>query len=502
MTTKYQTKKPDLPRWIKRSSWRRLIFVSIALFFLVAGAIIWILNTQQFIPGPWATVLSIIFVVIGVVLSSLQWLFPLVPIVSSRTSSYSIGQSPQFDADLTIRRERCIQEVYEQLIDSDISAIVLRGLNGVGKSTLASLILHYAERQRLARVGPFNHKALWFYIDANTTIADLAEELSMILKKPLPVLSVLAPQHQAEQLFQHLNTSKMKRLIVLDFKNPLDKQIRDALADRPGFKEFLRILNSQSCYFRILLTSRPWSIESMGDMPVYIKEYSVRNLNESEGTELLRKYNIAGTDEELHSVIELCGGHAGALSLLINSLYTGNISLTTFIEGNTFVQLWMEEVANHYHQYIYEGLNPIQRELLFAFSVYRKPVPIEAVEAIITVQAKRENLQIALLKLIRQDLFLDLDEKNHYQLHAVVANYVQRHLGDTNNQTDPAKLQLAHSKAAYYYLKTAKYYLSLGQHSRRIELLVEAAWHLFQAKMDQEAYDLIRQEDLLKNLLV
>jgi hypothetical protein len=93
----------------------------------------------------------------------------------------------------------------------------------------------------------------------------------MNLKKSLPDLSHIASQYQAEQLFKHINTSTMRRLIVLDFKNPLDQQTRDALADRPDFKEFLRILNSHPCHCRFLLTSRPWSsdISSRSD---YIQE--------------------------------------------------------------------------------------------------------------------------------------------------------------------------------------------------------------------------------------
>jgi len=163
--------------------------------------------------------------------------------------------------------------------------------------------------------------------------------------------------------------------------------------------------------------------------------------------------------------------------------------------------MWMQEVTSRFLVDVYQRLDPVQKEVVLAFSVYRKPVTLKAAQAIIMNDFSREQLLLALPKLMRHNLFLNLSETGFYQLQAVVANFAQSHFGDTSNQTDPKKLQEAHSHAAFYYQSLIKRHLSLEPYRNRTDLLIEMAWHLYNAGEDQNACDLIRQEDLLKYLL-
>ncbi|MFL5628398.1 MAG: hypothetical protein ACJ788_22690, partial [Ktedonobacteraceae bacterium] len=224
----------------------------------------------------------------------------------------------------------------------------------------------------------------------------------------------------------------------------------------------------------------------------------VRGLDEEEGIELLQRYNIKGTHDELRSVVKLCDGHAGALVTLASILGEEPMDLAVFLEKNVHVQAWMQEVSDDFLDHVCQRLSPIQKELLFAYSVYRKPIGREGVEKVITSNFSEAQLLHAFRKLNRRNLFLHPGEGNDHQLHGLVANYARHHFGDTtSDQSHPTKLQEAHGKAALYYQSM----ISLGSHSKRIELLIELAWHLHKSGQDPEACNLILQEKLLKYLL-
>ncbi|HYT43901.1 MAG TPA: hypothetical protein VEP90_16295 [Methylomirabilota bacterium] len=460
------------------------LILFLIIFLLLSGVLVSIIESS------WSTIVSVIFTALAVLLTAAGWLFPRIRTAFTHQSSLDPPAYPI----IIVKRQRVVREIYNQLIDPNTSAIILRGLNGSGASTLARLVCSYEKNQRLRRTAPFFDSPLWVYLDADITIPGLARALS------LPDISSVAPQRQPDQLLRFLNTPKMRRLIVLDFKNPLNKQTKDALADRPGFKEFLRTLNSRPCQCRILLTSRPWSSETFNDPAVCIQEYPIEGLTDSEGRALLQQYNIEGTYDELRLAIALCDGHVGALTLLSRVL-TGppSIELSSLLEDSVYRGRWMQEITKEFLAHIYRELSPIEQEMLFAFSIYRKPVRMEAARAIMTSQSSklRDELTEALSKLIRRCFFLNLEE-DAYQLHPIVAHHAQNHFSDPGNQT---QLQEAHKKAADYYQRVVRRHLPFGQHSERVELLIEALYHLHQAEEDSEAYELLQQENLLPYLL-
>jgi transcriptional regulator with XRE-family HTH domain len=179
-----------------------------------------------------------------------------------------VGLPPPTDPRTIQQREQVVREVYTKLIQSDITAIALTGIGGVGKSTLAALIYRYVEEQRQAHTSHFLAETLWLTIDPAVTFDDLAGNLFEALGKSLPDLGNLAPQNQAVALFNALKTTEKPLLVILDqFENLLDWETGHAHTDRPGVGECLDIINSQQCACRLLLTSRP--------RPVGTREYPV-----------------------------------------------------------------------------------------------------------------------------------------------------------------------------------------------------------------------------------
>src|SRR5260370_30886285 len=64
--------------WYKRL-WKRVITAIIAILLLIAGAIVWILNTEHIIQGDWSAILPVVFFALAVIVALLTWLFPFSP---------------------------------------------------------------------------------------------------------------------------------------------------------------------------------------------------------------------------------------------------------------------------------------------------------------------------------------------------------------------------------------------------------------------------------------
>jgi tetratricopeptide (TPR) repeat protein/transcriptional regulator with XRE-family HTH domain len=406
---------------------------------------------------------------------------------------------PPTDVESIQQRKTVVKEVYALLVQPHISSIVLTGIGGVGKSTLAALVFQYVVAQQGANTCPFVCEGFWLTINENTTFIDLAGTLFAAFGKSLPDLSMLSPHSQALSLVNLLNSTERLHLIVLDqFEHFLDAQTGQVLATRPGVGEWLDALNSHPCRSRILLTSRPRPRGVREYPQIALREYQVEGLLPDEGRELLQKQGVKGTGDELHTVVQRCDGHAYALVLFASLLRNYRMSLATLLKDSL---LWTGDIATNLLDAIYtHQLNEDQRELLRAFSVYREAVPLEATQAIFPATTKA-RLLAALKALWTQHLFLTVREGKS-QLHAIVREYVQQHFNEHDDHANMQQLQEAHARAAHYYQQQASYCPPQGkrQHMSDIAPLIEATWHLCQAKQWTEAYTLMEEENLFSDL--
>ncbi|HYT37088.1 MAG TPA: tetratricopeptide repeat protein [Ktedonobacteraceae bacterium] len=528
----------------------RWIIVIIVLILISAGTVIWLLTLQ----GTWITILPlVIFTILGIIIALFQWLFPvssnisehsstvihssLIPQLSTATPSPStmpeilvhvppadhthlpqsglldkrayrgiMGVPPPTDPRTIQQRETVVKDIFTKLTQPDITAFVLTGIGGVGKSTLAALVYRYAEEQRHAGKGLFASEAVWLNIDPAVTFADLAGNLFEVLGKPLPDFTNLSLQHQAMALFNVLNTTDQPQLVILDqFENLLDLHTGHALADRPGVAEWLDALNSQQSCCRILLTSRLWPQGTHEYPPTYMQEYFIQGLEINEGIELLRKQRIDAADADLRTIVQHCQGHAFALTLLASFLRTRNLSLASFFQDPIYPQIWSGNVARNLLDCIYtRQLNDVQRKLLLAFSVYRKPVHVSAAQALLDVDGEEPNMQAqsSLDALLNQHLLQAWGE-GRYQLHSIVTGYARSHFVDGNEQANRQALRTAHAKAAQHYMQYASTVCPPRGERRQysdVEPLVEAVWQLCQAEQWQEAYTLMEQEAIFSSL--
>lgn len=419
------------------------------------------------------------------------------------TASYRkiLSDPPSTRPDKIQQREEVVKDVYARLTQSDITAIALTGIGGVGKSMLASLVCDYAKKQSDAHKEPFQTGALWFTeafwftVDQSVTFADLVGNLCEALHIPLPDLSNSAPQNQAKVLFDALNKVDTAKLVILNqFEDLLDWGTGHASTDRPGVGEWLDIINNRPCLCRILLTSRPRPIGTQKSHPIYMQEYLVGGLNEAEGVEWLQSQGVRGTEMELHTVVKRCKGHALALTLLVTLVRDRGASISALINESEF---WIGDVATELLDKIYkEKLDQIQRKLLIACSAYREPVPFEAIQAAMPKVQKKQVIN-ALNVLFVQRL-IEAPGGGDYQLHAIIADYIQNY-----NDDNKKSLRVAHTKATQYYLQRSMITCPLREQRRSINDvhdLIEAIWQYCQAGLWREAYKRIWEEGFTDDL--
>jgi tetratricopeptide (TPR) repeat protein len=552
MATQQQAQQQPQPQRNRQLPWkyvRRIIYilVIITLLFFIAGGTTWVLIQVGIIHSSWADKLLTILAELGgataailTIFGIFQFILSLIPSTpesstpsplsttiqniinvpptppvppspsppSPTTPSYRgiVGLPPPTDPKTIQQRHKVVKEVYDKLIQPNITAIALTGIGGIGKSTLAALIYRYAEDQRHAGNGPFTAEPLWLRVDPAVTMADLAGTLVEELGKPMLDLGTLSPQNQAAALFNALNTVDKPRLVILDqFENFLDWLTGHALPDRIGVGEWLDALNSQPCRCRLLLTSRPDPQGTREYPPTYLQTYHVEGLEEAEGIELLRKQDVTGTETELRIAVKRCAGHAFSLTLLASLLRTRKLSLSTLLKDPAYAELWSGKVAQNLLDSIYKQLDELQRKLLIAFSVYREPVPLDAAHAIIdeeNTKVSKAQAESALEALLNQHL-LQASGEGRYQLHVIVASYAQDHFVESDEQANRQVLKVAHARAAQYYLQRTATSCPPREQRRQISDvhdLIEAIWQYCQAERWQEAYNLMELEGIFEDL--
>jgi len=261
MITHSQDHQPQRYKWLLR--FYPAVVISAAVFF-IAGAVIWTFDVLGIIPGLRSTFLLPVIIVLDAIFSLFLLIFLVVyfspaarvgatdvastkqvlqfplphlpPTQSSRAADRDTrALLPLTDARTIQQREKVVKEVYKKLVSPDISSIVLTGIAGVGKSTLAGLIYNYAEEQRRAGRGIFTAQAIWLKIDSYTAMINLAMRLFEALGKELPDFGGLSSQDQAAALFNAINKPSKVRLIVLDqFENLLDWHTGKVLVEDDG----------------------------------------------------------------------------------------------------------------------------------------------------------------------------------------------------------------------------------------------------------------------------
>lgn len=390
------------------------------------------------------------------------------------------------------RRPAQVEAVYRLLTQGEKTGVVLTGLAGVGKSTLARLICAYVEQERDGAQGGLFAPPIQVKLDKNMTFADLLVRLAHKLKQPMPDLGSASATGQALLLFKMLNTVNYPGLIVLDqFEYLLETPTGPG---RPGAREWIDLLNRYACRCHLLITCHIWPNSAPGDGQEYLQEYHVDGLEIAEGVALLRDSGVQGEPKDLEKAVRRCKGHVIALMLLAQVLQDYRMSLPKLLARS---KLWTQDVAGHLLDVLYKDqLTMTHRRVLQAFAIYREAVPTEAAQTILPDMSEQQFFS-ALRTLLKYEL-LQPSREDQYQLHDIIEGYVQKNFADENQDGNSQLVEEAHAGAASYYWRRAAAEIRYHRPTRieDAHFLTEATWHYCQAKRWEQALAVLNKEGI------
>ena len=393
-------------------------------------------------------------------------------------------------------RSQLVESIVLKLSQPHVNALALTGLGGIGKSTVAAMINHSLVEQ-CSEKSHFYDPPLWLNIEPSTTFVDLIGTIFKVFNKSNYDLEIQSPTHQAHSLFSLLNTVP-SRLIILDqFDHILDLDTGRVLDDRPGFGEWLNIINNQLLHSgcRLLMTSRSYPRGGQVYLPNYLQEHPVNGLTIDEGVAFLQKQEINAPNIELSKAVDLCGGHALSLVMLISLQKLYGIPLDDLLADTT---LWNKEIADSLLNAIFNRLDDARQNILQGLAIYRLPVTIDAIKAIFNFYTSNELL-IALKSLLIQNI-VQTAKYGFFYLHTILRDYVYKRFTIRENKQSISLVEF-HRRAAEYYAQLISQEMSKGE-VLSVYSCVEGVWHYIQAHEYHQASNMLTKYQLLNILNV
>ena len=389
---------------------------------------------------------------------------------------YTQGFRPSIDPDNIFGRQEELEEIDEFLKQN--SALAITGFRGTGKSTLASM---YTDR--VQQKGEFAG-IYWRKVDETIDISDVVGSFFTVIGKPIQDLGRYKVEELIYFLFKELNTASY--FLVLDnFETLLDPITNKSI--KAGFSDFIENATQSMGKSRVLFTSWECPVSERGIRPKY---HTIGGLDASSAVQLLRSKGLKEPDDELKKAIELCGGHPLALLLLVQLVEGEEETFSSILKDNT---LWIGEggeVAENILDKVYnERLKEEERKLLQYLSLYRIPVPLQA----IVIAANDSTWTVAKVKKmaisLKRKSLLQKDEEYYWE-EALIDNYAYNKLAD--------KIEV-HKRAYEYYLS-----LPLPETRTKKEdflSLIEAHYHACMSKEYDKAASIIFDSNLNENLI-
>ncbi len=455
------------------------------------------------------------------------------------TCSFDTTSPPSTVMATLMQRADEVNALQRILSEPQTSIVTLVGYPGAGKATLAALL--YQRLQLAAQAAmPAPKHLVWLRIGPYSTLPDvLAAIQSHIYGLHDPAFFLLTAEQQIATLLQTLNRPQEPALVVLDaFDRVLHPETNVALAEHGAIALFLEQLQTNLHGSRILLICQhsPYDLQNVQEQRV--RSYLVSRINIPEGVALLQQRGVQGSYEDVSLVWQRCAGHVYSLVLFSTLYKLSRFPLGFFLHAPECHYLWNGEVIPHLVAAVYRYLNPVQRMLMRALSIFDEPVPFKAITAIVTAEQQACDtatyqkelatlLQLALVRqTVKQRATQDTQDTTCYWLHPLLQQYSTEHylsgieqqperfstaLGVTgpvtpvivDEETEQVALAVTHMHAANYYQKLAEE-LHVAREKRTsvqdIEPILSTIRHLCLGWHWQQAYDLLFREGLYESM--
>jgi GTPase SAR1 family protein len=399
-----------------------------------------------------------------------------------------------------VQRTKEIDILKTTIINSDITAISIVGLPGIGKTSLVSQLI----RQLHTEKTPFACAA-WQSLQSATGKAPPCDRTIDSLLFTLSNGDITAAVNPQDDSFQKIDKLikilKAKPcLIVFDRADTLLKAGEAKAAgyfaeDCAEYAWLFKQLLETEHQSKIIFTSR----ESLAELPPTVtREIQLNGLDRDAAISLLQSFNLTANPEELAEMGDRYSRHPKALQLVAalirdDTEFQGNVGI--FLHQRDW--LLIRDIERLIDKII-ARLSDGEQACLNRISVYQTseyPLSFAGISAQMPEVSKyelKENIIQALKR--RQLLYYDRHLKS-YQLHPLV-----REKGEHLLNQNPENFRTAHSQAYNYYISIPLKPESEWQDIEDIKPLIRAHYHARQAgNLDaanaiiSEVYEHLRQ---------
>jgi tetratricopeptide (TPR) repeat protein len=453
---------------------------------------------------------------------------------------------PAADDPLISQRVDEVQTILNMLSESTTSVVVLTGDPGAGKSMLASLVYRHLAGVVQERASALE-RFVWLSIGPNATLPDVIAAILDSLSLRTADFLLLKPEQQISLLMERLRHARQGVFIVLDqFDELLDAGNYAEPVGRGAVTLFLEALQQDIGACRFLLTSYRSPFAAPGSQQARIRSYFVSRVSMPEGVALLQQRGVVGTSQELSIVWQRCAGHIYALVLFSVLSALSGFAMSYLLDSPDYTPIWSGEVTVNLVRAVSYFLNPVQRTLMRALSLFSEPVPIQGVmmaimggsggrpqgmaptseneDRLFTFESELDVLTSLSLVQSSTD---EKDERN-YMLPLLLRQFMLAHYLDSSmgrrgrNATsalgvttgpgltmdNPEAREIAvaagHIRVAAYYGKLAQRLCpstGLRNGLQDVEPLLAQIYHLSLGWHWQQAYDLLLAEGLSESML-
>jgi NB-ARC domain len=381
-----------------------------------------------------------------------------------------------------VQRTKEIHILKTTIVNSDITAISIVGLPGIGKTYLVSQLI----RQLHTEKTPFTCAA-WQSLQSATGKAPPFDRIIDSLLFTLSngdITAAVNPQNDCGKKTENLLKILREKpcLLVFDRAETLLKA-REAKAagyfadDCAEYAWLFKQLLETEHQSKIIFTSR----ESLAELPPTVtREIHLNGLDRDAAVALLQSFNLTANAEELAEICDRYSGHPQALQLIAalirdDTEFQGNVGI--FLHQRDW--LLIRDIERAIDEMI-ARLGDGEQTCLSRISVYQTseyPLSFTGISAQLPEVSKyelKENIIQALKR--RQLLYYDRHLKS-YQLHPLV-----REKGEYLLSQNPEHLRTAHSQAYNYYISIPLKPKSEWQEIEDIKPLIRAHYHASQAQ--------------------